>query len=388
MNKFLATELFSATEFLRLYETLKQGGVLTEADRRTHRIFSHQKPQPSSTAQHPRTDPRQIKQGENNPFYWLPNEMIVMILDLLPTRDLCNFAQTSFRFSILSADDRIWRDHFNSMVGRPWKLFEDIPWKTAMHQWKSHGLLGLYIASINRFTTPNFAPNVVAVTVKNEIVAADSNSCEIQVLKSDGTLLYCWGSIGFLPGQFLSITSITSIRHEIFICDAFCQRISSFTVSGTFLRIVCDTLEQPTHLAVDYDNLCVANGNSVVQMDCSGRIWNTIGKRRDGPVLNEVKGVGLARFPHRVYVADEEGVKVFSDSGKYLHTISGHADSIGVSPRGHVAMSSNFGIGLFTGSGKKLARFDSFAASGSMAFTRDGKLVVCDQAGKQLLIFA
>ena len=162
-------------------------------------------------------------------------------------------------------------------------------------------------------------PVAVAIRPHNiiRLYVADQCNDHIQVLNSDLTFYYTFGSNGNGNGQFNCSTDVAFDSFgNVYVADTGNHRIQVFTAEGKFLRTFGKKgesngeLHAPPRIEVSNDNNIVymtEMGNCRVSMfTCEGEFVTSFGTKGIGPgQFNEPRGI----------LVDENGVIFVSDCG-------------------------------------------------------------------------
>ena len=172
-------------------------------------------------------------------------------------------------------------------------------------------------------------PLGVAVSDSGQIYIADAFNNRIQVFSSSGQFLHSWGSTGSGSAQFRYPTGIAlSVTGEIFVLDTGNHRIQVFTELGHYNREWgrkgndSDALLDPRGIAVDDKFVYVSDtGNNRVKVfSHKGVLHSVIGRYgTDVGQLNAPIGIATDGNGH-FFVSDSQNSRIqkFSSDGRHI----------------------------------------------------------------------
>ena len=255
-------------------------------------------------------------------------------------------------------------------------------------------------------------PRGVAMTEKDEIVAADEANDRVQVFDSNGTFLRSFGHQGKNAGEFNKPDGIAIDRDgNIFVADRGNHRVQIFSKEETYLGSfggngsLDNQLSNPRGLSLDSTgNIIVADaGNKLIKIFTP-----------DGRFVMKIGGQGFLNGPvHCVQCgeyfivsdANEHCIKVFNREGHFQYKFGKKGQGDGefsypcylfVNESQHLFVCDQYNnrvqvvelkgkfIGKFGTNGSKLGEFDRPL---SLAMLSDGRIVVSDEFNRRIQIF-
>ena len=255
-------------------------------------------------------------------------------------------------------------------------------------------------------------PRGVAVTDKDEVVAADQCNHRIQVFDSNGTFLRSFGHKGKNAGEFNRPDGIAIDKDgNIFVADSGNHRVQIFSREGrhlgSFGSIVSldSKLREPWGLSLDSSgNIIVADrGDKLIKIFTpKGRFVMKIGGQ--GSLSDPVHCVQCGEY----FIVSDRGehcIKVFNREGHFQYKFGREGKGDGefncpayllVNELQHlfvcdrenhrvqvVELNGKF-IGKFGAKGSKLGEFNRPL---SVAMLSNGRIVVCDEFNHRIQIF-
>ena len=252
----------------------------------------------------------------------------------------------------------------------------------------------------------------VAVTDKDEIVAADEANSRVQVFDSNGTFLRSFGHEGKNAGEFNRPDGLAIDRDgNIFVADRNNDRVQIFSRGETYLGSfggngsLDNQLSVPQGLSLDSTgNIIVADaGNKLIKIFTpDGRFVMKIGGQ--GSLSNPVHCVQCGEY-FIVSDQNEHCIKVFNREGhfQYMFGEQGKGDGefhytnyllVNESQHLFVCDSSNSRVQVFELNGRFIGKFGTqgsklgeFNAPFSVALLRNGRIVVTDEFNHRIQIF-
>ena len=252
----------------------------------------------------------------------------------------------------------------------------------------------------------------VAVTEKDEIVAADEANSRVQVFDRNGTFLRSFGHEGKNAGEFKFPFGIAIDRdRNILVSEYGNHRVQIFSREGRHLGSfggkgsLDSHLLEPRGLSLDSTgNVIVADtGNKLIKIFTpDGRFVMKIGGQ--GSLSNPVHCVQCGEY-FIVSDQNEHCIKVFNREGHFQYKFGeqGKGDGefhytgfllVNESQHLFVCDSSNCRVQVFELNGKFIGKFGTqgsklgeFNASYSVALLRNGRIVVTDEFNHRIQIF-
>ena len=255
-------------------------------------------------------------------------------------------------------------------------------------------------------------PRGVAVTDKDEIVAADEGNHRVQVFDSNGTYLRSFGHQGKNAGEFSCPDGIAIDRNgNIFVADRGNHRVQIFSREETYLGSfggngsLDNQLSNPWGLSLDSTgNIIVADaGNKLIKIFTpDGRFVMKIGGQ--GSLNGPVHCVQCGEY-FIVSDSNEHCIKVFNREGHFQYKFGKKGQGDGefsypcylfVNDSQHLFVCDQYNnrvqvvelkgkfIGKFGTNGSKLGEFDRPL---QLAMLSDGRIVVSDEFNLRIPIF-
>ena len=252
----------------------------------------------------------------------------------------------------------------------------------------------------------------VAVTDKDEIVAADEYNHRVQVFDSNGTFLRSYGRVGNNVGEFNFPDGLAIDKDgNIFVADRCNNRVQTFSREETYLGSfggngsLDNQLSDPQGLSLDSTgNIIVADaGNKLIKIFTpDGRFVMKIGGQ--GSFSNPVHCVQCGEY-FMVSDHDEHCIKVFHREGhfQYKFGMQGQGDGEFNSP-GYLLVNEsqhlfvrdrkNHRVQVFELNGKFIGKYGTegsklgeFNQPLSVAMLSNGRIVVSDEFNHRIQIF-
>ena len=252
----------------------------------------------------------------------------------------------------------------------------------------------------------------VAVTDKDEIVAADEYNHRVQVFDSNGTFLRCFGHEGKNAGEFNNPDGIVIDRNgNIFVADRGNHRVQMFSWEETYLGSfggngsLDNQLSYPRGLSLDTNgNIIVADaGNKLIKIFTpDGRFVMEIGGQ--GSFSDPVHCVRCGEY-FMVSDSDEHCIRVFNREGhfQYKFGMQGQGDGefncpgyllVNESRHLFVCDRKNHRVQVFELNGKFIGKFGTegsklgeFNKPLSVAMLSNGRIVVSDEFNHRIQTF-
>ena len=252
----------------------------------------------------------------------------------------------------------------------------------------------------------------VAVTEKDEIVAADEYNHRVQVFDSNGTFLRSFGHEGKNAGEFNFPDGIAIDKDgNIFVADRGNHRVQIFSKEETNLGSfggngsLDNQLSNPRGLSLDSNgNIIVADaGNKLIKIFTpDGRFVMKIGGQ--GSFSDPVHCVQCGEY-FMVSDHDEHCIKVFNREGhfQYKFGMQGQGDGefnqpnyllVNESQHLFVCDRNNDRVQVFELNGKFIGKFGTkgsklgeFNNPMSVAMLSNGRIVVCDEYNHRIQTF-
>ena len=255
-------------------------------------------------------------------------------------------------------------------------------------------------------------PRGVAVTDKDEIVAADEWNHRVQVFDSNGTFLRSFGHLGKNAGEFSCPDGIAIDKDgNIFIADRGNNTVQIFRREETYLGSfggngsLDNQLSSPRGLSLD------STGNIIVA-DADNKLIKIF--TPDGRFVMKIGGQGSFSFPvHCVQCgeyfivsdSDEHCIKVFNREGHFQYKFGkkGQGDRefhcpgyllVNESQHLFVCDRENHRVQVFELNGKFFGKFGKsgsklgeFNKPISVTMLSNGQIVVCDKNNHRIQIF-
>ena len=252
----------------------------------------------------------------------------------------------------------------------------------------------------------------VAVTDKDEIVAADECNDRVQVFDSNGTFLRSFGHEGGNAGEFNRPDGIAIDRDgKMFVADRYNHRVQIFSWEETYLGSfggngsLDNQLSYPRGLSLDTNgNIIVADaGNKLIKIFTpDGRFVKKIGGQ--GSFSDPVHCVQCGEY-FMVSDHDEHCIKVINREGhcQYKFGKKGKGDGefnypgyllVNESQHLFVCDRENQRVQVFEVNGKFIGKFGTkgrglgeFNRPLSVAMLSNDRIVVCDEYNHRIQIF-
>ena len=255
-------------------------------------------------------------------------------------------------------------------------------------------------------------PRGVAVTDKDEIVAADQCNHRIQVFDSNGTFLRSFGHKGKNAGEFNRPDGIAIDKDgNIFVADSGNHRVQIFSREGRHLGSFGSIVSLGSKLLEPWGLSLDSNGNIIVA-DTGDKLIKIF--TPDGRFVMKIGGQGSLSDPvHCVqcgeyFIVSDRGehcIKVFNREGHFQYKFGkkgkgdGEFDYPGqllVNESQHLLVSDrgNDRVQVFELNGKFVGKFGTKGSKlgelympFSMALLSNGRIVVSDQYNHRIQIF-
>ncbi len=146
------------------------------------------------------------------------------------------------------------------------------------HQGQVTGTFGQYGSEPGDFVYP---VKITQDPDQNLYVCEYGQNDRVQKFRPDGTFLLQFGGPGTEPGQFQRPSGIVWCEHELFVVDAFNNRIQVFQEDGKLIAVLADG-DKVAEVHYPYDIAVDQNGDLIVVEYGGGRISKF---RRDGRLL-------------------------------------------------------------------------------------------------------